>query len=677
MTDGESLTGERTSSAALRQYEELSWRAVAASRLAEAGITRLEITHTESPTFGGTSFGTVGQYEKLRGRAFGEVDPNDPRNAVITDLELAPRNVRGMVDYSTDVLILKPINLAAGNHRVFYHMNNRGNIGVLGAFNDGGGGNDPATEADAGNGFVMRQGYTIVSSGWDAGAAPGDNRLTITVPVATNPDGSPIVGPSLEEFVVDNATTMIGALTYPAATLDQSQGSLTTRVLYTDSPLEIPASGWEYVDTHAIRLLPAGTPFTQGRLYEFTYPARDPIVAGLGFAATRDLGAFLRYAPIDNEGNPNPLAGDVQAIYTFGISQPSRFVRDFVHLGFNEDEQGLRVFDGILNWIGGGSGIFVNRRFAQPGRTHRQHIGRWYPEREFPFANQVLFDPITGKTDGRLQRCLASDSCPKIFEVNSANEYWVKAGSLLHTDTLGNDLPDPPNVRFYLMSSLPHGAGSGLGNCAQPRNPLRPAPVLRALLVAMDEWVSHGVEPPASRVPRRADETLASALPRSLVGFPVIPGVTYSGLMTTGDLFDYGPLFDQGILTVLPPRLVGSPYPAFVPRTDADGNDIAGIRLPEVGVPLATYTGWAVRAAAFAGDDLCDAAGQKIDFHQTQTERLAAGDPRPSIAERYPNHEAYVSAVADAANVLGQQRLLLAEDVARYIQGAAESEIGD
>jgi hypothetical protein len=360
-------------------------------------------------------------------------------------------------------------------------------------------------------------------------------------------------------------------------------------------------------------------------------------------------------------------------------SQGCRFVHDFINLGFNESEHGERVFDGVLNWVGGGSGGFFNYRFAQPVRTHRQHIGRWYPERQFPFANQVLFDPITGKTDGRLRRCLASGTCPKTFEANSANEYWVKGGSLLHTDTAGNDLADPANVRFYLFSSLPHNAGvgpTGHGICVQPRNPLVPNPGLRALLVALDEWVSVGTEPPATRVPRRADGTLVASLPQSAVRFPSIPGVVYNGLMTTGDLFDYGPFLDDGILTILPPILVGSPYPAFVPRTDDDGNDIAGIRLPEVAVPLATYTGWGLRAPAFAGDDLCDMWGQKIDFSRTTAERLAAGDPRLSIEERYPNHGSYASAVAHAATGLHRARLLLDEDLEAYIKAAAESTVG-
>jgi hypothetical protein len=648
--------------------------------IAEARIVRIAITRVESPTFEGMTFGDVGQYEKLVGRALGEVDPNDPRNALITDIALAPRNVRGMVEYSMDVYILRPVNRSKGNHRLFVELINRGNSYSFGLMNDTAAVlNDPTRATDAGNGFLMRQGYTIVLSGWDAGVAPGGGRQTIAVPVAKNLDGSTIVGPALEEFVIDNGTTMTGVLTYPAATLDKSQAQLTTRVYYDDLPTVLPSANWEYVNAQTIRLLPAGTPFQQGTLYEFSYPARDPIVAGLGFAAARDLAAFLHQASADDVGNPNPLSGEVQFVYSFCFSQPCRFMHDFVQLGFNEDEQGRRVFDGILNFVGGGSGGFFNYRFAQPGRTHRQHIGRWFPERQFPFANQILFDPVTGKTDGRLRSCLTTGTCPKIFEANSSNEYWVKAGSLLHTDTLGNDLSDPPNVRFYLFSSLPHNAGApptGPSICHQPRNPLVANAGLRALQVALDEWVTSGTEPPASRIPRRSDETLVPSLPQSVLGFPHVPGVKYNALMTTGDLFDYGQSSGDGILTILPPVHLGSPYPVFVPKTDADGNDIAGIRLPEIAVPLATYTGWGLRAAPFAGGDLCDAAGQKIDFHRTLAERSLAGDPRPSIEERYRNHGSYVSAVAQAANVLHRQRLVLAEDVERIVKAAAEASIG-
>ncbi len=646
----------------------------------EARVVRIEIERVESPTFEGRSFGDAGPYEKLVGRVFGEVDPETPENAVITDVELAPRNARGLVEYAADLLILRPVDPSRGNGRVFYELNNRGRMLSLGQLNDArSGGNDPTTAADAGNGFLMRRGYTFVSSGWDVTAAADGTRLRIAAPIAVNPDGSPVVGPALEEFVVDNDSTLTGALTWPAASRDTTRANLTVRKRYADVPERIDAAGWEYIDARTIRLRPPGTPFEQGRLYELAYPARDPQVAGLGFAAVRDVAAFLRHAAKDDEGTPNPLAGAVDQLLTMGISQAARFLRDFVHLGFNADEDGRRVFDGVLNWIGGASGGFFNYRFAQPFRTHRQHIARRFPEREFPFANHRLSNPVTGRTDGRLERCRATGTCPRVMEANSANEYWVKGASLLHTDLEGNDLPDPPEVRFYLFSSLPHAAGigsSGPGICRQPRNPLVANAVLRALLVALDEWVTTGNEPPASRVPRRVDGSLVPSLPREMVGFPSIPGVEYTGLMSTGDLFDYGPDFDEGILTTLPPESAGSPYPVFVPRTDADGNDLAGIRLPAVAAPRATFTGWALRAPAFGGPDLCDAAGQQIDFAATRAERLASRDPRLSLEERYPDPGAYVQAIQAAAQDLARERLLLGEDVERIVADAETTAAG-
>jgi len=241
----------------------------------------------------------------------------------------------------------------------------------------------------------------------------------------------------------------------------------------------------------------------------------------------------------------------------------------------------------------------------------------------------------------------------------------------------GKDLTnEPANVRNYFLASLPHGAARGKGICQQDRNPLGPGVVLRALLVDMDQWVTKGVAPPPSRVPHVADGTLVPPLPQSVEGFPKITGVIYNGRMHTGDLFDYGPDFDKGILTTLPPRLVGTPYPALVPKTDADGNDIAGVRIPEVAVPVATYSGWALRANPAGGDDGCDAAGQMIDFAKTKDERLMTGDPRLSLEERYPSHAAYVSAVGAAANALARDRLLLDEDVQAYMKKAQAAPIG-
>ena len=648
---------------------------------AEARITRIDIKRTESPTFEGRSFGSVGPYEKIVGRAYGELNPSDPRNAAIVDVARAPRNARGMVEYDTDIFILKPLNLASSNHRLWFEVNNRGNLPALAQLNDATtGGNDPTAATDVGNGFLMRQGYSIFSVGWDISAAPGAGRLTIRVPTAVNQDKSSIVGPALEEFVVDDTVTT-GALSYAAANLDKSRASLTMRARVDDPPVEIPHEAWDFTDATgtAIRMAD-NAPFTQGMLYEFTYQAKDPLVAGIGFAAIRDAATFLRRMVKDDAGTPNPLAGSIQYIYTGCVSQPCRALHDFVWLGFNDDGTGKRVIDGMVNWIGGSTGIFMNYRFAQPGRTHRQHIARWYPEFQAPFTNQVISDSVTGKTDGRLALCSRNDTCPKIFEVNSENEYWAKNMAVGNLDGNGKDLPDAPGVRSYLLASLPHQGGvgaTGSGICQQNRNPLVANAVLRALLVAMDEWASSGREPPPSRLPRLSDGSLVPPLPQTGVGFPTIPGVKYNGRMHTGDLFDFGPAFDEGILSVLPPRKLGTPYAALVPRTDADGNGIAGIRLPEVAVPVATYTGWGLRAQPTGADEGCDAAGQMIDFAKTKAQRVAAGDPRLSLEERYPAKNAYVSAVAAVAQSLARDRFLLPDDVQVYVRRAQQAPIGN
>jgi hypothetical protein len=642
-----------------------------------ARITTLTITRVESPAFEGRSFGDVGPYEKIIGRVAGEVDPADPRNAVITDIGLAPRNARGKVEYETDIMILRPIDRSKGNHKVWYELTNRGSVLAFHQLNDGpSGGNDPISAADAGNGFLMERGFSILISGWDVTAQPGGNRFTMKAPVAHNPDRSPIVGLALEEFSADDSTTTSGRLTYPAASLDKSKATLTVRARYADPPMAIPAEGWDYVSDAgaAIRLAGDQTAFQSGMLYEFTYQAKDPVVAGLGFAAIRDLASFVRTMRQDDSGHANPLDGDAMAVYTGCVSQPCRAAHDFLLLGFNEDENGRQAIDGMVNWIGGASGIYMNYRFAQPFRTHRQHINRWFPEFQSPFTNQVRVDPVTHKKDGRLARCMESATCPKIFEVNSANEYWAKDMAVGSVDPAGDDLGDePPNVRSYFIASLPHQGGvgaSGRGICQQDRNPLVANAVLRALLIAMDQWVSSGLEPPASRVPHVADGTLVPPLPREGQGFPRVPGVTYNGRMHTGDLFDYGPRFTEGILTLLPPRLLGTPYPALVPKTDQDGNDMAGVRLPDIAVPLATYTGWNLRAVPVGADDGCDHFGQRIDFARTKAERLANGDPRLSVEERYANHADYVNAVTAAAEALARDRLLLDEDVRAYANRA-------
>jgi hypothetical protein len=674
-----------------------------AATVAHARITKIEIDCTisqapsvcpgQAPTFEGRTFGSVGAYEKLRGKAYGALSPADRRNAIITDIELAKRNpATGLVDYSMDIYILKPVDLSRGNHKVYMEVNNRGGK-LFGSFNGSSGGNNPTTAAHAGDAFLMNLGYSLVWNGWDPGAPPGADRLTINVgPALKNADGSDITGPSYEYIVFDNATTTSSALAYPAASLDKSKATLTVRDHLMQPPTTIPETGWSYNATGtAINL--NGAPFKQSAIYEFSYTAKDPVVLGIGFAATRDFISFLKHAEADDFSNANPLRGNAQQVLAFTVSQPARFLNEYETLGFNEDEQGRRAIDGILNWIGGGNGVNMNFRFGQTGRTERNRQNHRYPEAPFPFAYPELTDPYTGKTAGRSVRCSATNTCPKAMQANSSNEYWVKTSSLLHSYPDGSDLPrDPENVRFYLFSGVEHtGAGSppnSPGSCQQNRNTTNPNPVLRALFVALDEWVTKGATPPKSQVPGPGTRVYSvpvgngvGIVPQDELGWPSIPGVAYSGLITVRHLFNFGARFDDGIMDINPPNFSGPVYPSYVSRVDADGNEIAGIRLPAVAAPIATTTGWALRSAAFGGGpaggnmDGRESSGQEIAFKATKAERLASGDPRKSLEERYKDHAGYVKAVAKEARKLEERRLLLPADVQRYIDAAQASSV--
>jgi hypothetical protein len=660
---------------------------------AEAHITRIEIT-SRTIAFGGYSFPGVGQFERIVGIAYGEVDPTDPRNAVITDLELAPR-VNGKVQYQHNFYILKPLDLSQGNHKMMYEPPNRGSK-TYATLNGSPGGNDPGAIADPvalANSFLWPRGYTTVWSGWENGLGPLTGlTATAQLPFASHPDGSTITGPSYE-YIVTSGTGAF-ALTYGAANpADKTTAVLTHRVHLDDTPQAVSASGWTYnAAGTTVNLVPAG--WVANDIYELSYSAKNPTINGLGLAAVRDFNAFLRYATVDDVGTANPLAGDVTRIYSEVLSQPGRMLNDFTHLGFNEDEGGRKVFDGMMQWIAAGDGLNMNYRWSQTKRTERNRQEHLYAEGVFPFANVMTHDSITGKTDSRYARCEVTNTCPLAVEIYSANEYWVKAGSLLHTDPSGIvDLPDSPYARNYFVSSHQHGIGNAAskGVCQQLMNPLNSAPIQRALFVALDEWSTIGTPPPPSRVPRFADGTLVPPLPQSAVGFPNIPGVTYTGLKTTRYLRDYGSnsYYDGGPFGGVPvfnPPIVSTPYednsangpiyPSFVPKTDSDGNDIAGVRLPDVTVPLATYTGWALRAGPQA-DDGCENAGQYIPFARTQADRIAAGDPRQSIEERYPSFGEYHSAVMRAIDDLVKDRLMLCEDAdeaqARLLQSGLDA----
>ncbi|HXL33053.1 MAG TPA: alpha/beta hydrolase domain-containing protein [Bradyrhizobium sp.] len=617
-----------------------------------AKVIKFEIVYVESPTFEGRSFGAVGTYDRIVARATVAVSPDDPHNTIIVDLDRAPRNAQGWIEAVTDVEILRPTDAANGNRRLFYEALNRGNKLSLALFNDSPVPvNDLAKTADAGNGFLMSSGYTIVWSGWQGDVAPGGGRMTFSPPVV--PD---ITGLAREDFIFDHMDNPASAtLNYPTADLDPAHAKLSVRQREAD-PRATPA-GLEARFEGPTRISiqrPQG--FDAGAIYEFIYTAKDPKVMGLGFAATRDIVSFLRNETADAVGTANPLAGRIDRAIGFGASQSGRYLQDYLYLGFNADEAGRTVFEGLMPHISGGKKTFTNYRFSQPGRSPYQHADMLYPGADFPFTYPVITDTLTGKSDGFLARCLAAGNCPKIIKTDSEIEFYQQRASLVVTDTEGNALAMPDNVRLFLLSNLQHFALAGTRSemtktCAFPTNPLNAGPPARALLVALDDWISNGTLPPASRYPSRGDGTLVPPTIED-VGFPHIPGFAYTSRMARPTLIKSDEM----------PPSKGAAYPVFVPKTDADGRDIAGLHLPTLGAPSATHTGWNLRKAGFGEGELCDNNGAMIPFAATREERLKNNDPRLSMAERYPNEGDHAAAIAKAARQLVQDRLLLEDD---------------
>ena len=638
---------------------------VAAAPVA-ARVTEINVTAVE-PFAEGAAFGDTGAYERVKGTFRGELDPADPRNKVIVNLDKAPKNAASKVEYEADFYILRPVDATRGNRKILYDVTNRGRQYAHWVFGDSRETrNDPRVLADAGTGLIFRRGYTIVWSGWDPDAPRSNAGLAMKAVIAMN-SGAPIVrvirdelmsggrGPQRETF----------RLTHEAATLDTARAKVTVRRNETDPRQAVPAGGWAYVNAREIRLLPEGTKPEPGSLYEFHYPATNPRVLGIGLAATRDLVSFLRHEAADAKDNPNPARPGIRHTLAFGRSQSGRFLRDFVHQGFNQDEGARKVFDGVLAHTAGVGGVFLNYEFGQPARTQTQHEDHAFPENAFPFSAARQTDPVTGKTGGLLRN---DGFDPLWMETNTSTEYWQKGASLLATDPLGTrDAPHPANARGYLINGTQHAGQAWMtstqGPCANPRNPHSPTPALRALLVALDEWVSEGKAPPASRTPRLEDGTLV--MPDKLA-FPVIPGVVVARRVS-----EFGVLKDW----IKPDMDMAKPYRPLVTQVDADGNETAGILLPEIAVPLATHTGWNLYKAPFPEGELCDRFGSYTPFATTRAEREAKSDPRPSLEERYGDHAGYVRRMEEAANQLVAARLLLREDAERFIAKAKSAEV--
>jgi Alpha/beta hydrolase domain len=639
-------------------------------------MANLEIKITAVEPFAeGHSFGKAGPYLRIGGVAKGELDPAAPENRVIVDLDKAPRNARGLVEYETDFFMLRPADPGRTNGVLVYDVTNRGSKRIFQLFDDAPGNNpavanDPKTASEAGLGFSLGRGYSIVWSGWDPGAPTANNGLGGRFPTAMD-GGRPITGRIRHEFHIGTRAPGKGDLVrlpYPAVSIDKQRARLTVRDREGDTRTEILADSWEFADSQSIRLLPEGTLFAPFKIYELWYETTGSKVLGIGFASVRDVVSFLRYESTDRNGTRNPLIAEgartegtgIRHALAFGVSQSGRFLRHFLELGMNDDGHGRRVFDGVMSHVAGAGKVFANHRFGMPGRTATQHEDRLYPENWFPFGNAVTTDPFSRKTGAILQ---GHPTDPLVIETNSSTEYWQKGASLVHTDPTGRDDAElPPNVRVYMIAGTQHGGRPGVdpspGPCVNPRNPHSATPALRALFAALEEWVTKGTVPPPSRVPRIADSTAVMA---ESIKMPAVPGFTHApGANQIVPPVDW----------VDPPTRIDNVYGARVCAVDADGNEIAGIRLPPISVPLGTHTGWNVYRAQ--PGELADRDGSFIAFVRTRQEREAAGDPRPSLEERYATREAYVAKVRAAAEALVAERLLLASDAAAYIKAAEE-----
>ncbi len=612
---------------------------------AMARLTQLAILSQE-PFADGASFGDAGPYVRIRALARGELDPSDPANAGIALLGQAPRNARGRVEYDTDVFILRPADPARGDGVLLYDVTNRGNKFLMSWLNDApeppnGSVNDPRTLADAGNAFTFRRGDTMVWSGWQPEVTGANNGMAIRVPVATQ-NSLGIVKRIRHEFIAGTRSAdpmQRIRLPYPVANTDTAR--LTVRSRQADAPTPLGPDDFRWVDSSTIQLMPYGATPTPRRIYELTYEATRPTVDGIGFAATRDLVSAMRAEP------------GIRRTLAIGVSLSGRFLRHFLELGMNQDEAGQRVFDGVLPHISGAGKVFANEPFAMPGRTATQHEDRFYPEVWPPFG----YGPGRSLLHG-------DGSDPLIIESNTSTEYWQKGASLVHTDGAGADVALPPGMRMMLVAGTQHGGHAGSqatpGFCANPRNPNSAGPALRAMLTNLDAWVAAGTVPPDSMVPRRGDET---GVPAAAVHMPAVPDVTWAlGDNAIGRPVDWTD----------PPAAPVQPYPTMVAAVDADGNEVAGLRLPHLAAPLGTYTGTNVYKDL--PSELCDRDGTFIPFARTRADRERTGDPRLSLEERYGTREAYVAKVKAAADVLVVARLLLAEDAARYVAAAAASD---
>ena len=641
----------------------LAFASDAQARLVSLSIERREVV------LDGRVFGLAGPYEKLVGTAHFAVDPDLPQNQIIVDLKLAPRNVHGEVEFSSDFYLLKPVDPSRSNGRLFYEAGNRGSKRILQIFQKASRSADPTTGEEFGDGVLMSRGFSFLWMGWQWDVP--DGRMRMSMPVAVN-EGQPITGLVRGNFVGPVGSTALvadrGHRAYSVINPASDEHVMTVKSLPTDPPTVVPRDRWRFTEPGTVEL---DGGFVPGQIYDVVYLSEGPRVIGTGLAGTRDIVSFFKY----EEGDANPLPNTEYAL-GWGVSQTGRFLRHFLYQGFNEDESGRQVFDGVFDQVGGAGRGSFNHRFGQASRDALQHFNFLFPVDMFPFADTTLTDPLTGVTDGLLRRASNSGTVPKIFHLLTNSEYFNRAGSLIHTDPTGvRDVAPPDTSRIYMVSSGPHIVGqfppapnpsaSFLGQASM--NPLVYAPVIRALFDALDAWVVDDREPPPSRYPRLADKTLT---PPPETGWPEGTGARLPQSPLTALRLDFGPNWSSGIVSNEPP-LIGDPFVQLVPAVDANGNDRAGIRLPEIEVPLATQTGWNYRHPNIgAADRLSSEIGSYFPFARTAAEREQNNDARLSIAERYRDKSDYLGRVTEAALHLVEERYLLATDLPEVIQRA-------
>jgi hypothetical protein len=649
----------------------------------EARVIKIVVEQRQSPAYNGQAFGKTGQFELLTGHFTGELDPNDPHNKIINDIQLAVRNAHGVVEYTGTFAIAKPIDMSKASGVLMYSVPNRGN----GA---------PAPTAD---------GHVSVVSGWQGDVRARENLQTIVVPIAKNADGSPVTGPFTARFINSpkGANTLalasaVSAVVYQVpATLDTAKATLTKRAGEDGPRTTIAGTDWAFADCSKTPF--PGTPdatkicakdgFDSAMLYELVYTAKDPLVLGIGYAATRDFNSFLRYEDKDAEGTANPLAKQIKFAISEGNSQSGNFLRSYIHLGFNQDEKNRIVWEGSNPHIAGRQ-LAMNYRFAVAGGIANPYEPGsdgvlWWSD--YPDAARHR------KTAGMLDRCTATKTCPKIIETFGGLEFWDlrMSPNLVGTDAK-EDIPLPSNVRRYYFPSTTHGGGRGGFNvapaavpngCTLPANPNPESDTLRALRAALVDWVVKGTEPPASHYPKlhpkSAEEGQLVAATKTAMGFPSIPGApSPDGIVNSLHDYDWGPEFNyndlSGVITKAPGS-IRQVLPTLVPKTDADGNDLGGVASVLRQVPLGTYVGWNVSASGFNQGKICGLNGGYIPFAKTKAERTAANDPRPSLEERYGTHEKYVALVKAAATKAVADRFLFQEDADKLIAQATASDV--